>query len=188
MGHCHSLHDDVIYIALLAASHVPLIASFQGCRGCCKQLHLKSSSLKNHLSSSKHLEGKKRQDKKEACEQDIAQALKQYNIERRGETLPESQQVYRVKVVWTFLQAGVSLSKLGIFREFLKENGFRLSDWRFMFDSVPFILKEEEACLKQELQGKQVGVIFDGTTRLGEAMAIILRFVGQSWTLEQRLV
>ena len=46
-----------------------------------------------------------------------------------------------------------------------------------------FILKEEEACLKQELQGKQVGVIFDGTTRLGEAMAIILQFVGQSWTL-----
>ena len=42
-----------------------------------------------------------------------------------------------------------------------------------MFDLVPFILKEEETCLKQELQGKQVGVIFDGTTRLGEAMTII---------------
>ena len=57
-----------------------------------------------------------------------------------------------------------------------------------MFDLVPFILKEEEACLKQELQGKQVGVIFDCTTRLGEAMAIILRFVDESWTLQQRLV
>ena len=42
--------------------------------------------------------------------------------------------------------------------------------------------------MKQELQGKHVGVIFDGTTRLGEAMAIILRFVCESWTLEQRLV
>ena len=57
-----------------------------------------------------------------------------------------------------------------------------------MFDLVPFILKEEETCLKQELQGKQVGVIFDGTTRLGEAMTIILRYVSDSWTLEQRLV
>ena len=56
-----------------------------------------------------------------------------------------------------------------------------------MFDLVPFILKEE-TCLKQELQGKQVGVIFDGTTRLGEAMTIILQYVSDSWTLEQRLV
>ena len=54
-----------------------------------------------------------------------------------------------------------------------------------MFNLVPFILKEEEDCLKQELQGKQVGVIFDGTTRLGEALAIILHFVSESWTLER---
>ena len=96
------------------------------CRGCRKELCLKSSSLKNHLSSSKHLEGKEQLDRKEAREQDIAQALKQYNSERhsRGETLPESQQVYRVKVVRTFLRAGVPLSKLGVFRKLLEENGF----------------------------------------------------------------
>ena len=74
-----------------------------------------------------------------------------------------------MKVVQTFLQAGVPLSKLGIFRELLEENGFRLSDRRFMFDVVPFILKEEEACLKQELQGKQVGVIFDGHNSVGKS-------------------
>ena len=160
------------------------------CRGCREELRIKSSSVRNHLRSSKHLEGKKRLDRKEAREQDIAQALERYNSERhpRGETLPESQQVFRVKVVRTFLAAGVPLSKLCIFRELLEENGFRLSDRCFMFDLVPFILKEEEDCLKQELQGKQVGVIFDGTTHLGEAMAIILRFVSESWTLERRLV
>ena len=53
-----------------------------------------------------------------------------------------------------------------------------------MFDLIPFILKEEEACLKQELREKPVGVISDGTTTLGEAMAIILHFVSESWTLE----
>ena len=95
------------------------------CRGCREELCLKSSSLKNHLSSSKHLEGKKRLDRKEAGKHDIAQALKQYNSEwhSQGETLPESQQVYQVKVVQTFLQAGVPLSKLGVFRELLEENG-----------------------------------------------------------------
>ena len=93
-----------------------------------------------------------------------------------------------MKVVQTLLQAGVPLRKLGVFRELLEENGFQLSDWCFMVNLVPFIHKEEEACLKQELLGKQVGVIFNGTTQLGEVMAIILWFVGASWTLEQRLV
>ena len=35
---------------------------------------------------------------------------------------------------------------------------------------------------------KHIGVIFDGTTRLGEAMAIVIRYVSESWELEQRLV
>ena len=146
--------------------------------GCCEELCLKSSSLKNHLSSRKHLEGRKRLDRKEAHKQDIAQALLKYNsgCHPRGETLPESQQVYWVKVVRTFLLAGVPLSKISVFRGLLEENGLQLSDRHFMFDLVPFILKEEEASLKQGLQEKPVGVIFDGTTRLGEAMAIILRF------------
>ena len=159
------------------------------CRGCREELCLKSSSIKNHLKSNKHQEGKVKLSKKEAREKDIAEALVQYNSDNhlRGETLPQSQQVYRVKVVKTFLQAGVPLSKLNIFRDLLEENGYRLSDRRFMFDLIPFILKEEEK-LKEELKGKHLGVVFDGTTRLGEALAIIVRFVSESWTIEQRLI
>ena len=137
------------------------------CRGCREELCLiKSSSVKNHLKSKKHQEGKLKLSKKEAREKDIAQALAQYNSENhlRGETLPHSQQVYRVKVVKAFLQAGVPLSKLSIFRDLLEENGYRLSDRRFMFDLIPFILKEEEENLKEELRGKHLGVVFDGTT------------------------
>ena len=33
-----------------------------------------------------------------------------------------------------------------------------------------------------------MSVIFDGTTRLGEALAIVIRFVTDEWSLEQRLV
>ena len=55
-------------------------------------------------------------------------------------------------------------------------------------DIVPFVLKEEEAAIKEEISGKDLGVIFDGTTRFGEAIVIVLRYVSNSWTLEQRLV
>lgn len=57
-----------------------------------------------------------------------------------------------------------------------------------MFDLVPFILKEEEARIQKEITGKYLSVIFDGTSRLGEALAVIVRFVGEEWTLEHRLI
>ena len=60
-------------------------------------------------------------------DQDIAQSLRKYNeeVHSRSETLPE-QQVFRVKVVKTFLEAGVPLSKVSHFRELLEETGFVL--------------------------------------------------------------
>ena len=33
-----------------------------------------------------------------------------------------------------------------------------------------------------------MAVTFDGSTRLGEALAIVLRYVSDEWTLEQRLI
>ena len=77
---------------------------------------------------------------------------------------------------------------LDSFRDILEENAYRLTDRRHMFDLVPFVLKEEEGRICSEIRGKNVSVIFDGTSRLGEAIAILVRFVGEDWTLEQRLI
>ena len=133
-------------------------------------------------------------EKKEALEQDIGQALQMYmymyneDYHPWSETLPESQQLFCVKVVRAFLQTGVSLSKIYHFRDLLKENGYWLMDQRYMLDFVPFILKEEESQIKMAIEVRYVEVTFDGTTRLGEAMAILLWFVSDSWEVEQRLV
>ena len=96
--------------------------------------------------------------------------------------------MYRVKVVTAFLRAGIPLSKLASFRDLLEENAYRLTDRRHMFDLVPFILKREEEQICEEIAGKHLSVIFDGTSRLGEAMAIVVRFVAEEWKLEQRLL
>ena len=50
-----------------------------------------------------------------------------------------------------------------------------------------FLLKEEESSVHEEIDGKHVSIIFDGTSRLGEALAIIVRYVNQ-WKIEQRLI
>ena len=58
-----------------------------------------------------------------------------------------------------------------------------------MSDLIPFVLSEEKKLIKGEMEGLPVAVIFDGTSRLGEALAIILRFVDQSsFAIHQRLV
>jgi len=71
--------------------------------------------------------------------------------------------------VSTFLHAGIPLD---IFRELLEENGFRLTDKRNMFDSIPFIQKRGVDAISEENKGKDVSVCFDGNTRLGEALAL----------------
>ena len=62
----------------------------------------------------------------------------------KGESLPDNQRVFRVKVVCTFLLAGVPSSKIPLFRELLEENGFRLTDQQRMTDIVSLILSQEK--------------------------------------------
>jgi len=88
------------------------------CNGCREELCLKKSTLNNHISSAKHKKGVERLNEKQQ-KKEIARSLKLYNSTEhlRGETLPEARQVYRVKVMKTFLQAGVPIAKPDVFRE-----------------------------------------------------------------------
>lgn len=97
-------------------------------------------------------------------------------------------QFYRVKVVTAFLRAAVPLSKLVFFQYLLEENSYRLSDRCHMFDLIPFVLQQEQAKIKEEIQGKHVGVICDGTTCLGEVLSIVLHFVSEDFEIKQCLI
>ena len=157
------------------------------CSGCREEVCLKSSIIANHVKSAKHETGKQRLKKKEAREADIATALRVHN-DLRGETLPEQQQIFRVKVVSCFLHAAVPLSKVDLFRSLLEETAFRLTHRRYLMDYVPLILQKEQATIRQEIHGRYVSVIFDGTSRLGEALAVVIRFISNEFSIEQLLV
>ena len=43
-----------------------------------------------------------------------------------------------------------------------------------MTDLIPFILGEEKSTLLEEISAQNLSVIFDGTCRLGEVLAVIL--------------
>ena len=58
-----------------------------------------------------------------------------------------------------------------------------------MNDLIPAVLEKEKEKLKAELHNvKETSIIFDGTARLGEALAIVLRFVQEDCKPTQRLV
>ena len=109
------------------------------------------------------------------------------DVHPKGEMLSNNQRVFRVRVLKTFLKAGIPLYKMDDFRELLEEGCYCLTSAPNMQQLIPFIRKEEEM-IKREISGNNVSMIFDGTARLGEALAIVLRFVTADWEIKQRLV
>lgn len=57
-----------------------------------------------------------------------------------------------------------------------------------MSDIVPFIFCQERDLQKQEMSGKYLSIVLDGTTRVCEAMAIIVCYVDSEWCIQQRLL
>ena len=160
------------------------------CVACREEVALKISIIMCHIASSKHASGKDRLKLREARERDIAMSLETCDTEvhTRGETLPEDHRVYRIKALMAFLHAGVPLNKIEHFRPLLEEHAYSLGGRRATSDLIPFVLQNEKAQLKKEIEGRKVSVIFDGTTHVGEAMAVVLQFVDSQWKIQQRLV
>ena len=120
----------------------------------------------------------------------MVDAMKNYDkeVHPKGEMLSDNQRVFRIRVLKTFLKAGVPLQKMDDFRELLEEGGYRLTSVPNMRQFIPFVRKEEEEMIKGEISGHNVSVIYDGTTRLGEALVIVVRFITADWEIKQRLV
>jgi len=159
------------------------------CNACREEVNVKKSSVRNHIQSTKHKNGNAALITKNKKERTIAETIQQHNKEEhvRGETMSIEQQVYRVKIVECFLKAAVPLNKLQHFRTLFEETGYRLTDRRRMADLISLVLKQERSKIHGELFGQDVSAIFDGTSRLGEALAV-LRFVTSKWTIEQCLM
>ena len=50
-----------------------------------------------------------------------------------------------------------------------------------MSDLIPFILEQDQLKVKEEITQKPVAIIFDGTSRLGEAFCIVVSFIDSTF-------
>ena len=166
------------------------------CNACREILSTKKSVLKIHVSSKKHQDGKQKMKRSKLREQTIAEAFKREESSKsKDSTLPVEECAYRLEVVTEFLKAGIPIAKTDMLRSLLEKNGYRLTGSSNLGQYVSMALKQEIEQIKQELEmpgqvgmARDISVIFDGSTRQGEAIAIIVRFMDNDWNITQRLV
>ncbi len=160
------------------------------CTACREELALKKSTVKNHIvCGDKHQKSKKKLESKAAKERDLTELLTSYDkeVQPSGTSVSMEDRVYRAKVVEQFLHAGIPISKIDSLRSLLEENALRLTHSSHLLDLIPPLHKQEKQAIRQEVEGKDVSVCFDCTTRLGEALAIVIRYCS-GWTIKQKLV
>ena len=160
------------------------------CNACHELLSTKKSILQNHCKSKKHAQGKEMLVKSKKRDVTITEALKADNASCRLQTstLPLEVRAFRVQVVEDFLKAGFPLYKIDKLRDLLEKGGNRLTNSSHLRQHIPLTLKQETERLKEEIATRDLGLVFDGSTRLGEAIVIIVRFVSDNWSIVQRLI
>lgn len=72
-------------------------------------------------------------------------------------------------------------------RGLLEEGTYRLTHSSHLAEYIPIIYEEEKKRIQKEIEGREVSATFDGSTRLGEALAIVVRFF-EGWSIQQRVV
>ena len=161
------------------------------CDACKETLSKKKSTVLKHINSVKHNDAKRAIQNSKKRDQSLLKFLRTNDKKDnpKGETLPEDMRLFRFDLVETFLSAGIPLSKIDLLRPFLEKYGHRLTAHGNLSQLIPSIIEKEKETLKTEFE--QVdgwSVIFDGSTRLGEALAIVVRFVDSEWNVQQRLI
>ena len=131
----------------------------------------RSSAYQNQK---KHEQAKADSEKNNQRQQSFKEALKHHRA-------------YRMEVVEAFLRNGTPLAKIDGLRPLLERNAFSLTSCKHKAEHIPTILVEEKKRLKDAIAKQPISIIFDGNTRLGEAIAVVVRYV-DSWTLKQVLV
>lgn len=188
-----STHDR---IAEFPGEYLSVSAGKLYCTACNLTINIEHSIVKAHVNSQRHVQGKESKKRAKLHQQAITISWKKFSSESTsdlaGSGLSQAVSedvVRRANVVETFLKAGIPLSKVDYLRPLLESGYGRLTYSTHMAQLIPFLHCKEEDELKKEISGAPyVAVIFDGTSRLGEALAVVLRYVDADFKIHQRFV
>ena len=160
------------------------------CR-CCKQGDIKNikETIANHVRSPTHQKALLAWLARLENESDVKEFLVDYYKENSAEVMSSLSQdvlLYRFNVMETFLAAGLPPTKIDELASLLAGD---VCESRMMKMFIPKVEAFEFQRLRRELKDQKVTVIFDGTTRLGEAIVVLLRWCPADFSsIQMRLV
>jgi hypothetical protein len=163
------------------------------CVACTKKLSLRKVTINSHCNQSKTHEKNMAKYVETLNDDDKIRILISKHFEEkpdeRGHTIAPDVHVYRWRVCETLMYAGVPMAKIDMLRKLLEREGHALSDSSDMSATyIPRIEDREIKRVVKELFEQYFSVIFDGTTRLGEAINIVTRSITDDFTIRMRLV
>ena len=105
-----------------------------------------------------------------------------------GTNVSSNDQLYRYRVVESLLAAGIPLEKANHLRVLFERSGRSSVGAQHLKAYIPKIEANERATLVKEIMEMLVMIIFDGTTRIGELMNAVARWISSDFYIMQRLV
>lgn len=161
------------------------------CRCCPKTVQNILGTIRTHVNSERHKERLEQWNKRALVDDGVVCFLHEYfkkNPKEKDSSVPIETQLQRWLVVEAFMHAGVGLNKLDDLRPLFERNGSSLTASTHLKPFIPKIEDYEFKRIIHELTGQSVCLIYDGTSRLGDCTAVLLRWCSESFEIQQRLV
>ena len=160
---------------------------------CCRvDVSKRLVAIKSHIDGGRHKKMLEQHLRAQYEDLTIAQEISSFfdsNSNIQQATVPTDTHVYRWRVMESMLFAGVPYAKIGMLRHLLEREGHPLTSTSHMAALyIPLIEEREIKRVVKELSGENFAVIFDGTTRLGEAVNVVTRSITEDFRIRMRLV
>lgn len=162
------------------------------CDCCAIELSRRKGTIRLHCKGKQHHSNysiwlQRVEDRKNIV--DLLNQDRENNPEEEGGCVSEPVQEFRLSTVRTLMGTGIPLSKidagLGVL---LTRASMSVGDASTLRLYIPKVRDAELELLKQELADEWMCVVFDGTTRVGEVLAVVVRYCTADFRINYRLI
>lgn len=162
------------------------------CKPCKKFLNFKKKdSINDHVSGPNHQQRNREWIQGQLQKEDEANTFDQLRSHTEHHRIPDEIFLWRVEVVAAFLEAGLPLHALSRprIKALLEQQGHPLiNPSNLKQQTIPYLQMKQKFEIKKLFDEKNVAIIFDGTTRVGEVFGIVCRAVSDDFNPIQKVL
>ena len=162
------------------------------CQACKAEVNHDKTTADRHVESEKHCKAVQRLLRQQDRHAEMAVTIDKWfdDTNAQGAQLATSTLVYRMSLLNAFLHSGIPLSRLeyALLHDFLRDFALGAPSRSVLSNMIPCAKEHEVGTVRKELKGKELMIVFDGTTHVAEVCCIIVRWIDDDFTPQQRIV